>query len=205
VGPSGEKKSKMESKALEGIEWKWYESKEGGFKVKYPADWEEKGEWEEDRIKGCYVVGISCRVDEGRIGVGIAVTTEDNKPSYLTKPISEYTPYEILMRSLGSSYESENWSTEIEEVKNISLDGKPAAKVVYIEEAEGFELGDFKLNPRYGKLIDIESIYKGKIFGILLSTENNNPTASKSNYSLWEENLPIFEEMIDSFEFLWFT
>jgi hypothetical protein len=184
-----------------GVHWKWYESEEGKFKVMLPSDWkidEEsevpnvlgvtvEHEWELDWGRGHLLLGISC-MDEKENSAYQGMSLYE-----LAKEDMEYdTEFEKNMYK-------ENYNFKLIEISNTTLAGKPAVKTVLEREYQNYCGGiDFS----YEREIMILSRSDGIIYFIYFSPATMPSQEGNNKYWTYEKCLPIFEEMINSFEFL---
>jgi hypothetical protein len=183
VAPQKETKGKTEEKEKIGYpvrEWKWYESKEWGFKIKYPAgaDWEAE-EFEDETGTG-FLVSKWIEKEKTFIFFGVAFVRESDP---------HLSTYEELMAHPDYELGSESPDIKCLEVSNITLGGFPATKAVF---CHSHVLG-------YSKTILILTKKEGNCYEIEYGSTSKE---IKKTEKYFREYLPIANEMINSFRFL---
>jgi hypothetical protein len=160
--------------------WKWYESKEGGYKVKYPADWE---------------VQVSSRKRPPQIFLAYTYIGKELDLTFqaiCSQPPSKKSPYELTIESV-EMFKKDFPDYTCLEITNITLDGFPAVKRVdtFTDATES--------PPLHTKAIWIKSARKGKTYSISFMVNTHD---AKKTERYFDEYLPLAEEMIDSFKFI---
>lgn len=156
--------------------WKWYESERWGFRIKYPTDWyfsaeslEPSDEFDIRKAK-CVVFEFGISVSGG----AAFIVASKYAPPDCKKESEGFGVYKAI-EELKEDCKKEGSRFEVVEIKNITLDGKPAAKVIYSIDG--------------GKETRVYTFYK-----IHYQLGFFPPDFDKYQ--------PIFEEMISSFEFI---
>jgi hypothetical protein len=181
---------------IQGIEWKVYENPEGGFRIKYPASWE----IEEERSRG---VDFSYRINSLSYAKYASISesvesfdriyTENiDEPSFRGKSLWEVT--KEMLDEEKKFDEGTGTNARIIEISNITLDGKPATK--YIKE--GYD----KYLSLGIKKISIISRDQENYYAMYFIFFTRNPESPEYKYWLYDEYLPVVEQIINSFEFL---
>lgn len=178
-------------------EWEWYENKEWGYKIKYPADWRVSTSDNEEKDRDIFVVfpggSEPLRKDKPNPQLQFIVfTTFSNQSTYeMAKGYLENEKHNPILYH----------NFECKEFTNITLDGAPATKITvtfnspYLlsvggKDSEGILwIKQFQV---YAK--------KGRMCYELLYT-NDSPDADNP-YGLYEEYLGIANQMTSSFRLI---
>jgi hypothetical protein len=171
-----EEKESIEGAAQEQ-EWKWYVSKEGGFKLKYPACFELDEIVEKEGFFG-WAFDYEWKSNDDPERAALLVCKSDANDKY-HRGKSIYEIAKINAEALGMTNA---------EVSNIALDGKPAVKVVNKVERV-LEYGGPTL---YDIEVDVTSRSEDWIYSISFCCLLSNEPVPDSWY----------KEAINSFEFL---
>jgi hypothetical protein len=177
-------------------EWKWYKSKEGGFKFKYPAEWEI---FDEEPTDGGFRVCISSDFKrkekwEGRIYVHISSYTCSNPEEYNT-PLDEIAKdmIEFMKTEVGFGKDA-----KYEGPIHTALSGEPAVKIIVTN------MYKFTGSMTGIKYIQLYAKKEGRIYDLDFEVNSAVPWGVPEEEAFWgwEERLPIFEEVIRSFKIL---
>jgi hypothetical protein len=180
----GETESKIQAGiSPEDIEWKWYKSKEGGFKFKYPACFvlvkEKERLGKEDTFAWDFDYEWKTNDSEIPNGSSLLITRSDADDKYNRGK----SLYEIMEEM------SEGWiyTGAVKKVVNTTLDGKPAV----MARGEIERVLKYTNLPRYDKDMTIVSKNKGWVYTINFMSVSSEPVPDS-----W------YEEVIRSFRFL---
>jgi hypothetical protein len=185
-----------------GVHWKWYESKEGKFRLICPSEWEVDELLPSDFPNlNAYGVLFTHELEmdwgEGLAVLEIASVDEKEAPIYQGKSLYELT--EKNMEDTKELCKAQPDSIfKLIEISNTSLAGKPTVEAVWEEGHQNHYGADFS----YSKTIFICSRNNGKIYIGIFGATTMPSQEGKNKYWTYEKCLPIFEEMINSFEFL---
>jgi hypothetical protein len=180
---------------IQGIKWKVYESPEGGFRIKYPADWK----IEEDSSRD---VGFSCKIDEspyvkyasirGGVESFDRTNAENIEPSFRGKSLWEVA--EKARDEMKKINEETGINVIAVEISNITLDGKPAVK----------EIEEIYDTIFFANMMEISIISRDQENYYFISSIfiTQGPKQPEYKYWLYDEYLPVVEQIINSFEFL---
>jgi hypothetical protein len=154
--------------------WKWYESKEWGFRIKYPADWElyESRGWRSFYVQN-YPVGEIFPKNFFFFRISLC-------------PSSEKSLEEIVKDVVNFAKEfakEQNVTFKILKYENVTLGGAPAIHVEWIGKSKHGESRQSYYLTRHNK----------RDYTIEFSFH------SPAN---WEKYVPLMKEMIKSFEFI---
>jgi hypothetical protein len=157
--------------------WKTYENKDWGYKIKYPADWK-SSVIREDKKEGFSCIYFRPFVEKGEEEYIVPIKgSNDNFAVMVMEGLCEDISLEeevidVIIGSLEVGY----GKLEILKYKNITLNRKPAIKVV------------FKVKERQGLVI--ESINEGRGYTLLYTSRE------------YDKRVRIADGMIESFNFL---
>jgi hypothetical protein len=166
-------------------EWKWYKSKEGGFKFKYPACFvlakEKERLGKEDTFAWTFRYEWKTNDSEISNRASLLITRSDADNKY-NRGKSLYEKMEVM---------TEGWidTGAVKRVVNTTLDGKPA--VMARGEIERVLELKYTNLPRYDKDVAIVSKNKGWVYTINFGSTSSEPVPDS-----W------YEEVIRSFRFL---
>jgi hypothetical protein len=163
--------------------WKWYESKEGKYKVKYPADWVVEAP-SSKRLPQIFLAYTDIGKDLS-LDFQVVCTQAHFKESLL---------YELTMESEEKMKKKFPDYTCLE-ITNITLDGFPAIKIVGTftdARSESFP-------PFHEKEICITSVRKGITYVINFNVATYDAKKTAEDF---DKYLPLANEMIDSFKFI---
>jgi hypothetical protein len=178
IGCIGEElKEKEQTKSLENLskEWKWYENKEWGFKLKYPAGWES-----------------SVTTNDKEKGFGIrfcpSVGKENERDVFFIMILDalDLSLEEVTNDSIDISGITFGQPLKILEYKNTTLSGEPATQIV------------FKVEKRKGRVTEDSK-------GLIINAIKREKTYTIIYYSPWKnysKGIKISKEMIKSFKFI---
>jgi hypothetical protein len=159
--------------------WKWYESKEGEYKVKYPADWNIQVQGGEsllvfDALNIGYDPGLSLHVS--------------CSPAHYNESL-----YELEIKSIEWAKKKNFPDFICSEITNITLNGYPAIKAVAT-------FTDARHSPpSHVKEISIMCAREGKHYVIHFMVETYD---AKKTERYFDKYPPLANEMIDSFKFI---
>jgi hypothetical protein len=182
--PKEELKERGEGKSLPK-EWKGYESKEWGFRIKYPAEkkfliicWEPYSvDPSETQLKKAKTARFAFRYLGGIFDLVIyrepSTEAEQKKEKWLEEDLA----------TIQKRYEKEGKELEVLEIKKVTLDGQPALRGVWQVKGE-----------EEVKMIEICCFLRSKGYMYVICFPEYQGPVSKYN--------KMHEEMLDSFKFI---